>query len=127
MPIRSEASKAALKARLARYPKDWGAVVWRIRDRAQGRCECVAECGLHPWGRCVEKNGNKAHFAKGRVVLTTAHLNAKDGPCTCDPLCGNDDHLKHLCQRCHLRYDAPMHAVNAAKTRDAKNPTPRML
>lgn len=83
-PIRSEASKAALKARLARYPKDWKATVQRIRERADGRCEC-------------------------------------------DPLCANDDHLKQMCQRCHLRYDAPMHAVNARKTRDAKNPTPRML
>lgn len=125
--VRSDASKDALKARLARYPKDWKDVVARLRDRAEGRCECVDECGLHPWGRCVEKQGRKAFFANGKIMLTTAHLNAKDGPCACEPLCGRKDHLKQMCQRCHLRYDAPMHVINAAKTRDAKNPTPRML
>lgn len=124
---KSAESRAALKARLARYPKDWKATVERLRERAEGRCECVAECGLHPWGRCIEKQGRKAFFAKGKIMLTTAHLNAKDGPCACDPLCSLDDHLKQMCQRCHLRYDAPMHVVNAAKTRDAKNPTPRFL
>lgn len=126
-PGRSDASKAALKARLARYPKDWKVTVERIKERAQGRCECVDECGLHPWGRCVERQGRKAFFAKGKIILTTAHLNAAGGLCACDPLCACDEHLKHMCQRCHLRYDAPMHAINAAKTRDAKNPTPRFL
>ena len=127
MSPKSEASKAALKARLARYPKNWKAVVAYIRDRAQGRCECVGECRLHPWGRCVERLGHKARFAKGKIVLTTAHLNAAGGPCACDPLCGNAEHLKHMCARCHLRYDAPMHAKNARATRDAQDPTPRML
>ncbi len=126
-PIRSEASKAALKARLARYPKEWKLTVECIGERAQGRCECTTECGLHPWGRCVERQGYKAFFAKGKIMLTTAHLNAADGPCKCEPICSRYDHLKHMCQRCHLRYDSPMHVINAAKTRDAKNPTPRML
>lgn len=113
-------SKAALQRRLARYPVDWDEVVARLRERAEGRCECVDECGLHPWGRCVERQGRKAFFAKGKIVLTTAHLNAAGGPCRCEPLCGNPDHLKQMCQRCHLRYDAPMHVQNARKTLDAK-------
>lgn len=127
MSGKSAASKAALQARLARYPKDWKEIVARIRDRAEGRCECVGECGLHPWGRCVEKQGRPSFFAKGKIMLTTAHLNAEDGPCACDPLCGQDDHLKQMCQRCHLRYDAAMHVKNARATREASNPTPRML
>ena len=88
--------------------------------RAEDRCECLDECGLHPWGRCVEKNGRKAFFAKGKIVLTTAHLNAAGGPCQCDPLCDDLTHLKSMCQRCHLRYDAPMHTINARKTHAAK-------
>ena len=105
----------------ARYPKDWPAISLRIRERAQGRCECVAECGLHPWGRCVERYGRKAFFAKGKIVFSVAHLNAEGGPCSCDPLCGDDDHLKSMCSRCHLRYDSPRHVINARKTRESKS------
>lgn len=125
--MKSAASKAALVARLARYPKDWKQIVERLRDRAQGRCECVDECGLHPWGRCVERNGRKAHFAKGAIVLTTAHLNTPGGPCACEPLCGKDEHLKQMCQRCHLRYDRPLHVVNARKTIAAKTGQGQLL
>ena len=119
--MKSEASKAALKARLARYPKGWKMTVEIIRERAEGQCECVSECGLHPWGRCVEKQGRKAFFANGKIMLTTAHLNAPGGPCTCEPLCDDPAHLKQMCQRCHLRYDRPMHIANARKTHAAKS------
>ena len=104
----------------ARYPKDWKTISLRIRERAEGRCECVEECGLHPWGRCVEKNGRKAHFAKGQIVLTVAHLDHTPEHCA-------DDNLKAMCQRCHLRYDRDHHTETARATREAKNPTPRML
>jgi hypothetical protein len=57
---------------------------------------------------------------RGRIVLTTAHLNAAGGPCACDPHCGNLDHLKHMCQRCHLRYDGPRHVKNARRNRRAR-------
>jgi hypothetical protein len=45
-----------------------------------------------------------------QVVLTIAHL-CQDS--TCDDL----THLRALCQRCHLIYDATQHQRNAAATR----------
>ena len=62
--------------------------------------------------RCVELNGKPALFAKGKIVLTTAHL------CECDPLCGNLDHLKHMCQRCHLRVDVALHTRHRRERRE---------
>lgn len=103
----------------SRYPKDWKAISLRIRERAQDQCECVNECGLHPWGRCIEKQGHKAFFAKGKIILTVAHLDDKD------PMSCTDDNLKAMCQRCHLRYDRPQHIANARKTREAKSPQMR--
>jgi hypothetical protein len=98
----------------ARYPKAWKQISLRIRERSEGRCECVAECGLHPWGRCVERHGRKAFFAKGSIVLTVAHLDHTPENCA-------DDNLKAMCQRCHLRYDRDHHAETARATRAAKS------
>jgi len=80
MPLKPE--KAAL------YPPNWKTFSDRIRFiRAEGRCECTGECGLHrdhPGPRrCTELHGHKATWAKGQVILTVAHLDAKDGPCKC--------------------------------------------
>lgn len=99
-----------------RYPSDWKAISMRIRERAGQRCECEGECGLHTTtGRCVERNGEPARFARGRVVLTVAHLDHTPENCA-------DDNLKAMCQRCHLRYDRDHHAANSAATRRAKSP-----
>lgn len=49
-----------------------------------------------------------------RVVLTIAHL------CRCEPPCMDLEHVKALCQRCHLRLDARLHARHAAQTRRRK-------
>lgn len=103
-----------------RYPKNWKEISIRIRERAEGRCECVTECGLHPWGRCVEKNGLKAFFANGKIVLTVAHLDHQPENC-------KDENLKAMCQRCHLRYDRQHHAETAAATRDAKRGQVRLI
>ena len=54
-----------------------------------------------------------AKWAKGKVVLTTAHL------CN-DPSCADLTHLRMMCNRCHLRMDAPLHRQHAAATRRAK-------
>ncbi|SRR6266550_4835976 len=90
-----------------KYPKDWKEVVAAVRTRSGNRCECTGQCGLHRTTpgprRCMERNGKKAVWAKGRIVLTTAHL------CGCFPLCGNPEHLIHACQRCHLRIDVKLH------------------
>ena len=109
MPIR--------KSQRARYPKDWKAISLRIRERADQRCECMGECGLHRTNpgprRCEETNRTKAKWANGQVVLTVAHLDHTPENC-------EDDNLKAMCQRCHLRYDRDHHRKNAAATRRAK-------
>jgi hypothetical protein len=93
------------------YPPDWAVIRRRIRKRATNRdgleqCECMGECGTHGgiFGprRCTEINARPAQFARGRVVLTTAHLCRKSN-------CPRIDHLKAMCQRCHLRYDRRQH------------------
>lgn len=95
----------------SRYPKNWHDVSKYVRlVRAAGQCECTGQCGLHQSGknlrRCLERNGLKARWAKGKIVLTTAHL------CTCDPICADLNHLIAACQRCHLRIDRLQHAYN---------------
>jgi 5-methylcytosine-specific restriction endonuclease McrA len=102
-----------LRRRLARYPTDWKAISARIRARAGGQCECAGECGLHRGRRCLEANGQSAQFARGLVVLTVAHLNHRPEDCA-------DANLKAMCQRCHLRYDADLHAKVARANRVAK-------
>lgn len=97
------------------YPDNWPELSRYIRfDRAKGQCECLGECGLHKTNpgprRCQERNGEPAKFAKGTVVLTTAHL------CH-DPSCADPLHLKAMCNRCHLRYDVKLHIHHAKETR----------
>jgi hypothetical protein len=48
-----------------------------------------------------------------RVVLTVAHLDH-------DPAHNDDANLRAWCQLHHLRYDAALHARNAAETRRRK-------
>jgi hypothetical protein len=98
------------------YPPEWKAVSLHIRlERAGGQCECEGECGLHRTHpgprRCVERHKAPAVWARGTVILTTAHL------CTCDPLCANPAHLKAMCNRCHLRVDVPLHTRHMAESR----------
>jgi hypothetical protein len=100
------------------YPPDWPELSYRIRfGRAKGRCECVGECGLHNRTggsrRCIELHGEAAKWAKGRVVLTVAHLNHNPADC-------RDENLKAMCNRCHLRLDTKLHVRNAATTRQKK-------
>ena len=112
------------KARNKRYPKDWRAISARIRaERAGGRCECEGECGLHRTNpgprRCEERNGEAARWAKGKIVLTVAHL------CH-DETCSDESHMRAMCQRCHLRYDLPLHVKHRAETHEAKSPQKRL-
>jgi len=94
----------------ADYPAEWPTLRARILRRSRNRdgmeqCECMGECGLHCLRgprRCLEINGRLAMFALGRVVLTVAHLCRKSQ-------CPRADHLKAMCQRCHLRYDIRQH------------------
>lgn len=99
-----------------RYPSDWKVISARIRARSGGQCECEGECGLHRTTpgprRCIERHGEAAKWAKGRIVLTVAHLDHQPENCA-------DENLKAMCQRCHLRYDVPHHQRTAAATRRA--------
>lgn len=94
------------------YPAEWKNVVAAVRTRSGGRCECCGECGLHHGRRCAELGGSNARWARGKVVLTTAHM------CKCDPLCAIQAHLKGMCNRCHLRIDVDLHI--ARRRRNAR-------
>jgi len=97
-----------------RYPEDWEEISTAIRERSGGCCECSGECGLHRIHpgprRCEERNGEKAKWARGKIILTVAHLDH-------DTTNNDPANLKAMCQRCHLRYDHKHHMQNAAITR----------
>lgn len=93
------------------YPKNWKEISNEIRfSRAKGQCECEGECGLHQGRKCVEKHGELARWANGKIVLTVAHLNRIEKDC-------RRKNLKAMCQRCHLRYDTKQHTRNSMRTR----------
>ena len=99
------------------YPPNWKEIVSKVRERAKDRCECTGQCGLHKTTggprRCEEKHRQKAKWARGVVILTTAHL------CH-DSQCSDLSHLILACNRCHLRIDLEQHMTNAAETRRLK-------
>lgn len=100
------------------YPPNWKELVAKVRARSKDQCECRGECGLHRTTggphRCEERHRQKAKWARGIVILTTAHL-CRDSQCADVEKC-----LRHMCNRCHLRYDLPQHMKNAAETRRLK-------
>lgn len=101
MPIRPENRD--------RYGDDWAEFSRSVRfDRAGGRCECEGECGrgTHE-GRCPNLHGEPAYGTGSRVVLTVAHL--------CHtPECR--EHVRAMCQGCHLHYDRDHHAQTRRET-----------
>ena len=102
MPIRRENRD--------RYPPNWKAIGRSIRDRAGHRCECVGECGLHHERRCEELDKQPAKWARGKVVLTVAHLNHV-------PEDVRHENLRAMCQRCHLRMDVDHHRETRNQSR----------
>jgi hypothetical protein len=87
-----------------KYPANWKTEIRpRILNRAKFCCE---------W--CGAPN-HAPHPETGKyVVLTIAHI------LNPDPMDCRDENLAALCQRCHLSYDARMHARHAAATRQRK-------
>jgi hypothetical protein len=81
-----------------KYPADWDALSYRIRkERAEDRCECVGECGLHK-DRCPALYKHPHPVTGSTVILTVAHLDQ-------DTYNNFPENLKAMCQRCHLIYD----------------------
>lgn len=107
------------------YPADWEAIRERILARAGDRCECEGECGRQHAGRCGRRAGDPLERAGRVVVLTTAHL--WRGPCAehhaAGIKCGEPEHLKAMCQACHLAYDLEHHVANARRTRHRRRAT----
>lgn len=131
MPIRTEERH--------RYPADWKAISASVREDAGQKCErCSApngkliRRGKTSDGRSVWRHVGASDYEDGhcadtgkmvpdstpdvvdyrnpiRVVLTVAHLNHQPEDCA-------RANLRALCQRCHLTYDAKLHAANAAAT-----------
>lgn len=100
------------------YPRNWPLIRIEILTRAGNRCECDGVCGTDHAAqngdkRCAEFHGSWAAHFRGRVILTTAHLNR-------NPKDSRRRNLAAFCQGCHLRYDAPHHAFNATLTRERK-------
>ena len=113
----------------SRYPDDWPfireKILARSRDGAREdtrsivypeRCECTGMCGAHEH-RCERRNhepipGTAFLDDSKPVVLTIAHLDHT--PENNDP-----ENLRAMCQRCHLRYDAPRKARERRARREA--------
>lgn len=109
----------------SKYPADWEEISIRIRyHRAGNKCET---CGA-PNGRTIGRRlsdeyrwslwaniptASRHLYRPVKIVLTVAHLDH-------DTTHNDDDNLRALCQRCHLKYDAAHHAANAAETRRRK-------
>ena len=109
----------------ADYPPNWKSEIRpAILERAGHKCEF---CGVPDhWYRVGDEviaptNQNRrdeVEYMTGKpptlIVLTVAHLHDKN-PMNCDPR-----NLAALCQRCHLKRDAP---DRAKKRAEATNPT----
>ena len=116
-----------------RYPKDWKAIALKVKEDANWNCE---ECGrpcrkpgvswegfvisLNPdtnwdwYSQTYEESEDGEIIEKSqRFTLTVAHID--HDPMNCDRA-----NLKALCSGCHLRFDAKLHAKNAAATRARK-------
>jgi len=100
--------------KLSDYGPGWKEFSAMIRARAfisinfKEMCECMGECGQsHAGYRCTEEHLQPAKTFKGRVVLTVAHL-------CMTPKCRAMNHVRAMCQRCHLAYDRP-HRKKEAK------------
>jgi 5-methylcytosine-specific restriction endonuclease McrA len=122
----------------SRYPANWKEIRAAILERAGHKCEQCNAANCTRICRGVDADVDTYMTAEAevfdadtgeylgrarmsewrvgkmvRIVLTIAHLD--HAPENCDPA-----NLLALCQRCHLRYDAAHHAVNARETRKSR-------
>lgn len=65
------------------------------------------------------------------IVLTVAHLDQEGGICDCyartGMKCTIGEHVKALCQKCHLALDMPKHIANRRETIAGRNDAARPL
>jgi len=91
------------------YPANWPELRRQVLERAGHKCEW---CGIP----------NYTPLPSGqKVVLTTAHI------INPDPACDDLNGLQSLCQRCHLRYDRPLHLAVQAHQRRAQRYAKQLL
>lgn len=92
----------------SKYPKNWKEIRAKVLARAGNRCE-----GSPEYPNCRAENYKPHPETGSKVILTIAHL---------DHDTKNNDlsNLRAWCQRCHLTYDAKLHAKNAKATRKKK-------
>ncbi|MCF6120523.1 hypothetical protein L2449_27240 [Mesorhizobium muleiense] len=98
MPVSAAKQKAypggSLKSRLWDDIKAW------VRMRSGDRCE-----GSPAFPECQAANGAPHPVTGSIVVLTVAHIHhdlRRNGPAD----------LRHWCQRCHNKHDAPFRLAN---------------
>jgi hypothetical protein len=91
----------ASKTRKLHYPPNWKEMSLQCKQRARFCCEW---CGIAQGTERTSRQGKPY-----KVVLTVHHPHGN----TLDP----DALIVALCQVCHLRDDAPMHAKHARETR----------
>jgi len=96
------------KSEAARYPPDWPAISSGVKAEAGWRCE-----GSPAYPDCRAAHGKPHPVTGSIVVLTTAHLDDQPENCA-------RENLRAWCQRCHLTYDAALHARHAATRRAAQ-------
>lgn len=112
MPIRPENKKL--------YPLCWPEIRLAVRERSNNYCE-----GSPAYPHCRARNANRHPVTKSIVCLTVAHLDHNpannDGyEETCKILPKSGSNLRHMCQRCHNTYDAPMRraGINERKNKN---------
>lgn len=102
MPIRPENKH--------RYPANWKSEIRpSILARASHRCE-----GSPRYPACRAENGQQHPVTGSIVVLTIAHIDHVIENC-------HPDNLRAWCQRCHLTYDAKLHALTRKATKEKDN------
>jgi hypothetical protein len=103
---------------LDRYPPNWSAIAYEVKDRAGWKCEeCRKECRKtgESWTdffdricRSLAQNQKWGHY-----TLTVAHLD--QNPSNNDP-----SNLRALCTVCHLKHDRPYRIMNRYAKRERR-------
>jgi 5-methylcytosine-specific restriction endonuclease McrA len=100
MPISSD--KAAL------YPPNWFEISQQVKLEADYKCQ-----GSPAYPDCRAEDRRPHPVTGSLVVLTVGHLDH-------NPAHNDRKNLRAWCQRCHLTYDAELHALSAMTAKQRK-------